>query len=82
MQKQRPIPPVYQFGHPNSGTLKKHFFRFLFSVVFHQKNFTKHLFQNGLEDKNAETREKTTGEKDVEAKEEIVYKSVFIHLNT
>ena len=34
------------------------------------------IFRNGLEDKNAE------GEKDVEVKENITYKSVFIHLNT
>ena len=39
------------------------------------------LLWNGLEeDKNADKR-KTMRQKDVEAKEEIVYNSVFIHLN-
>ena len=38
-------------------------------------------FRIGLEDKNADRREETMWEKEVERKEKIVYESVFIHLD-
>ena len=68
---------------------KKHFSSFLFSVVFHQKicwcrdqwfhkasNISKWLRRHKHEQKR-----KTIRKKDVEPKEEIIYESVFVHLN-
>ena len=40
-----------------------------------------HAFRNSLEGKNADKR-KSMRQKDIKAKEEIIYESVFIHLKT
>ena len=80
--------PVYQFGCPKSGAkiiLCKFCF---FQLYFNKKNcevaindFTMHIITSKrltVQDKNRKS--KIVRQKDVEAKEEIAYKSVFIYL--
>ena len=80
---------VYQFGLPNSGT-QKTFFSFSFYSCTSTKicwivikNFNMYLIISKLLRRQKYREKKNTmGQKDVETKEVIVCKNVFIYLNT
>ena len=80
--------PIYRLGSPNSSTPKT-LFKFFFSCTLTRicpitiKYFTMHLIISKLiRRQKCRQKRKTIRQKDVKRKEEILYESVFINLNT